>query len=151
MARVIFSGLEPRSAGRLASLLAADGHEIHREKHNVAIQELMNAHIVFVGGEPDQYLSLLRRVRLVDPTLAFVVVARYPETSEWLAALEAGATDYCSTPFDLKMVRSLVASGHCSPHSSNSLKPALKGFSGETPDPVLPAQPATGDAECVQR
>jgi DNA-binding NtrC family response regulator len=110
MARVVFSGLEPRSAGRLAGLLAADGHEIHRERQNVPIQELMNANIVFVGGEPDQYLSLLRRVRLIDPTLAFVVVARYPETSEWLEALEAGATDYCSTPFDLKMVRSLIAS-----------------------------------------
>lgn len=110
MARVIFSGLEPRSAARLASLLAADGHEIHRETQNVPIQQLVNANILFVGGEPDQYLSLLRRVRLIDRTLAFVVVARYPETSDWLEALEAGATDYCSTPFDLKMVRSMIAS-----------------------------------------
>jgi len=110
MAKVVFSGLEPRSAGRLASLLTGDGHEIHRENQNVAVRELMNANIVFVGGEPDHYLSLLRRVRLIDPTLAFVVVARYPETSEWLAALEAGATDYFSTPFDLRMVRSLIAS-----------------------------------------
>ncbi len=116
MARVIFSGLEPRSAGRLATLLATDGHEIHRQNQNVPIQELLNANIVFVGGEPNYYLSLLRRVRLVDPTLAFVVVARSPETSEWLEALEAGATDYCSAPFDLKMVRCLIASA-TTPHT----------------------------------
>lgn len=110
MAKVIFSGLEPRSAGRLAGILAADGHEIQRQNCNVPIQELLDANIVFVGGEPNHYLSLLRRVRSIDPALAFVIVARSPETSEWLDALEAGATDYCSAPFDQKMVRGLIAS-----------------------------------------
>ena len=90
-------------------MLAADGHEIQRGRHDVSIRQLLNAHIVFVGGEPDQYLSVLRRVRLVDPALAFVVIARYPGSAEWLEALEAGATDYCVHPLELKQVRSMVA------------------------------------------
>jgi DNA-binding response OmpR family regulator len=108
MARVVFSGLEPWAAGRLANLLAADGHEIQQEKDQGPIRVLLNANIVFAGGEPGQYLSLLRRLRAVDPTLSFVVVTRLPDTSEWLDALDAGATDYWVTPFDQRQIRSLI-------------------------------------------
>ena len=109
MARIVFAGLEPRTAGHLASLLAGDGHEVQRAKHNITIKELLSANIVFAGGDPDQYLSVLRRVRAVDPILSFIVVARFAETAEWLDALEAGATDYCVAPFDQGQVRSLMA------------------------------------------
>ena len=108
MARVVFSGLELSAAEQLASLLAVDGHEIQREKDD-PIGELLNANIVFIGGEPEQYLPVLRRVRAVDSALCFVVIAGYPDTSEWLHALDAGATDYWGIPFDLKQVRSLIA------------------------------------------
>ena len=48
--------------------------------------------------------SLLRRVRNERPTMSFIVVARLPDTVEWLDALEAGATDYCSAPIDKRQV-----------------------------------------------
>jgi len=62
------------------------------------MRELLDADIVFAGGEPACYMSLLRHVREARPALPFVVVTRIPETKEWLDALEAGATDYCSEP-----------------------------------------------------
>jgi DNA-binding response OmpR family regulator len=42
--------------------------------------------------------------------LPFVVVTRIPETREWLDALEAGATDYCSAPIETRQLRWLMES-----------------------------------------
>ena len=70
----------------------------------------MAADIVFAGGEPSQYLSLLRQVRSDLPALPFVVVTRLPETTAWLDALEAGATDYCSPPFESRQIHWLMES-----------------------------------------
>jgi len=39
-----------------------------------------------------------------------VVVTRVPETREWLDALEAGATDYCSSPFETRQINWLMES-----------------------------------------
>jgi DNA-binding response OmpR family regulator len=58
------------------------------------------ADIVFAAGDGKRYVPLLRKVREAFPALPFVVVTRIPETADWLDALEAGATDYCSGPFD---------------------------------------------------
>jgi len=48
-----------------------------------------------------------------------VVVSRIPETSEWLDALEAGATDYCAAPFERQhiswVVESALLSTRCAP------------------------------------
>jgi DNA-binding response OmpR family regulator len=109
MARIVFSGLEPRTAEQLAQLLAIDGHEIRRESRNAPIRQILSANLVFVGGEPMYYLPLLRRVRAVDQNLCLVVIARFSATTEWLNALEAGATDYWVTPFHLPQIRSLIA------------------------------------------
>lgn len=72
------------------------------------MRELLDADIVFAGGEPGYYMTLLKRVREVRPTMPFVVVTRMPETTEWLDALEAGATDYCSAPLDMRQLHWLM-------------------------------------------
>ena len=66
--------------------------------------------MVFAGGEPARYLSLLRRVREDRPALPFVVVTQIGETKEWLDALEAGATDYCSVPIGTRQIHWLMES-----------------------------------------
>lgn len=108
MARVVLSGVDACVASHLASLLASDGHEVRRERHQLPIPELADAEIVFVGGDREEYLSLLSRLRHIDPALPVVVVTQSPEASEWREALDAGATDCCAPPFDLKQVRSLI-------------------------------------------
>lgn len=109
MARVTFSGLDTKASAQLAQLLASEGHEVHREAPAVALQDLLSSDIIFMGGERDEYLALLRRLRAEDPNLPVVVIARVPETSEWLDVLDAGATDYCVPPFDMRQIRSLIA------------------------------------------
>ena len=74
------------------------------------MRDLIGADIVFAGGEPSQYLSLLRLVRDERPALPFVVVTPIPETMAWLDALEAGATDYCSSPFESRQIHWLMES-----------------------------------------
>jgi DNA-binding response OmpR family regulator len=108
MAKVVLIGLEQAAAGQICRALAPGGHQIEHQRQNVAIQDILNADIVFAGGEPAYYMSLLRRVREERPSLPFVVVTRIPETREWLDALEAGATDYCSAPIDTRQLHWLM-------------------------------------------
>jgi DNA-binding response OmpR family regulator len=99
MARVALVSLEQPVAGQIHHALAVNSHQIihYREQDNV-LRELSAVDIVFAGGEPADCLRLLKRVRKARPTMPFIVVTRNPETSAWLDALEAGATDYCSAP-----------------------------------------------------
>jgi DNA-binding response OmpR family regulator len=110
MANIITIGLDPSSADQLASALSFSGHQILHKSKNTVAEDLAHADIVFANGEGRQYLALLRTLRDADPGLPFVVVTRIPETSDWLDALEAGATDYCSSPFDARQMNWLMES-----------------------------------------
>jgi len=108
MASVLLIGLEQATATQISRALAVERHRIQQKPQNIKVREMMDADIVFAGGEPSQYLSLLRQVRDELPLLPFVVVTRVPETREWLDALEAGATDYCSSPFEARQIHWLM-------------------------------------------
>ena len=110
MASVFLIGLEQAIAAEISRALAVERHQIEQKSQNLAPRDMMDADIVFAGGEPSQYLSLLRRVREERPALPFVVVTRIPETDAWLDALEAGATDYCSSPFESRQIHWLMES-----------------------------------------
>ena len=58
------------------------------------------AHLVFCSGDDPRFRDALRDARFLRPDLPLVVVTRLPEVSAWLDALEAGAADYCSAPFE---------------------------------------------------
>jgi DNA-binding response OmpR family regulator len=105
---VFLIGLEQATAAQISRALAVERHKIEQKSQNIGARELMDVDIVFAGGDPSQYLPLLRRVRDERPSLPFVVVTRIPETSEWLDALEAGATDYCSSPFESRQIHWLM-------------------------------------------
>jgi DNA-binding NarL/FixJ family response regulator len=108
MASVFLIGLEQAIATQISRALAVERHRIEQKPQNIGVHDLMEVDIVFAGGDPSQYLSLLRRVREERPGLPFVVVTRIPETTEWLDALEAGATDYCSSPFEARQIHWLM-------------------------------------------
>ena len=38
------------------------------------------------------------------------MVSRFPEVSEWLDAMDAGASDYCASPFEPAQVRWILES-----------------------------------------
>lgn len=110
MAKIVLIGLEQTAAGQICRALSVERHQIHQQPPNPPIQDLRDADMVFAGGEPARYLSLLRRVREAHPALPFVVVTRIAETKEWLDALEAGATDYCSAPIETRQIHWLMES-----------------------------------------
>lgn len=103
MAKVVLVGVEPAAADNIRRTLS-ERHQVESRPESVGITELSEADMVFAGGDPGQYLSLLQRVRAFRPELPFIVVTRLPETREWLDALEAGATDYCSAPVEARQI-----------------------------------------------
>lgn len=110
MAKVVLIELESAADEQIRRALAIERHRVEQHRHPVTALELLDADIVFAGGEPVQYMSLLKRLREVSPTLPFVVVTRMPETSAWLDALEAGATDYCAAPIERRHLGWLMES-----------------------------------------
>lgn len=110
MAKVVLIGLENSAACQIMRALADENHIVENRPLHVADYEIAGADIVFAGGECKQYLRLLKRVREISPALPFIVVTRIPETAQWLDALEAGATDYCSAPFEAYQLRWLMES-----------------------------------------
>ncbi len=100
MAKIITVGLKKSIAQQLGRALGFERHQISHKPKAAAVDELNDADIVFADGDGKRYLPLLKQVRETLPSLPFVVVTRVPETSDWLDALEAGATDYCSAPFE---------------------------------------------------
>lgn len=71
----------------------------------LALIEEIGADLVFCAAEPERYAPLLEAVKLKKPGLPIIVVSSYPETSEWLNALEGGASDYCAPPFEATQIQ----------------------------------------------
>jgi DNA-binding response OmpR family regulator len=105
MAKVLLIGLEPASADQITQFLAGAGHEVETKPSGFSTPDIEGADVLFAGGMPSQYMPLLQRVRTVLPSPAFVVVTKLPETAEWLDALDAGATDYCSLPLSTRQLQ----------------------------------------------
>jgi DNA-binding NtrC family response regulator len=59
-----------------------------------------DAALVFCSADRQTYTLLLNLIKQEGLELPVVVVSRHPETDEWLDAIEAGAADYCSPPFE---------------------------------------------------
>jgi len=110
MARVVFIGLEEATANLIGRALTAQRHEIAHQQWDNGTPDLFQADIVFAGGNSAEYMPLLRQVREERPGLPFVVVSRSSDVAQWLDALEAGATDYCSAPFEMQQVQWVMES-----------------------------------------
>jgi DNA-binding NtrC family response regulator len=110
MAKVVLTGIEEAIANSLKRALAVERHQVHQRPSNAPIYDFLGADIVFAGGAAERYLPLLQGVRQARPALPFIVVTKFPNPAEWLDALEAGATDYWSAPFELRQVNRLMES-----------------------------------------
>jgi DNA-binding NtrC family response regulator len=76
----------------------------------LVLVERLHADGVFCNSEPREYLTLLSEIKRRGLRLPVVVVSRIPEVSEWLDAVEAGATDYCAAPFEHQHMSWLIQS-----------------------------------------
>ena len=117
MAKITLIGIEPTAAKQLSLALDVGSHLIESKSQTCPTSDFNDCDLVFVNGEGKKYLPLLKDLRKARPELPFVVVTRIPNISEWLDALEAGATDYCSAPFEPRQMRWLVQSALSSSHN----------------------------------
>jgi DNA-binding NtrC family response regulator len=104
MANIVFAGLETRMEQELGRVLGNEGHAVRAE------QGLDTADAVFCNGDMPSYPEFLRKLRALRPNLPVVVVTRLPEVAKWLDALEQGAADYCSAPFEAIQIRWILSS-----------------------------------------
>jgi DNA-binding response OmpR family regulator len=102
MATLLFFGLESFAHGKLASILEAEGHCV---LHAGTGQPYPCADAVFCDGDDEQYWKIFSGIRASLPGLPLIVVTQNPSEAKWLDAIEAGAADYCSAPFEAIQVR----------------------------------------------
>jgi DNA-binding NtrC family response regulator len=106
MANIILTGLEASAQAQLCRVLDDEGHRVMLQENS----DWVEADAIFCNGDSPDYPALLRRVRDLRPELPVVVVTRLPESDKWLNALQAGAADYCSAPFEAIQVRWILSS-----------------------------------------
>lgn len=107
---VILFGLKDGLALDLQRQLLTQGVAVHSSSQStldecVRLFEQTHAGVVFCASDPDCYQALLGLIKKEKLALHLIVVSRQPETSDWLKALEAGATDYCAPPFDIRQIQ----------------------------------------------
>jgi DNA-binding response OmpR family regulator len=108
MARILLLQVESNLADQLSFILAKDRHEILQADELGSAPP--NADVIFAGVEGGSYKKHLADAQTRRPHVPFIVVTRFPETEQWLDALEAGATDYCAAPFEQRQIRWLLES-----------------------------------------
>jgi DNA-binding NtrC family response regulator len=114
-ATVVLFGLEPPLAAELGSVLEGQHQKVYSEPfvsaaESLRVVERLGAELVFCTSERSVYMSLLEAVGRHKPDLPVVIVSRTPEVSEWLDAIEAGASDYCAAPFESGQIKWILDS-----------------------------------------
>ena len=98
MASACLIGVDPTATNRIVDVLHANGHRVTNHLPPGAAPPSDPLDVIFAGGGPDQYLRLLADVRKKHHVYGFIVVGQRPSTTQWLDAIEAGASDYLATP-----------------------------------------------------
>jgi DNA-binding NtrC family response regulator len=105
---IVLLGLDDDLAEPLANVLRSLRHEVRATTSMVAALGDRDAQIVFFRGDGLQYRDTFRELSERRPDLAIVIVNRFPDYNRWIDALELGAADYCSPPFETIQVRWVV-------------------------------------------
>lgn len=115
-ARIVLLGLEDSLATELGEVLARQGQAVYRVPFYSgpdwlrAIHEV-RADVVFCSSDRSRYLPLIEALHQVENNkLPIVVVSHSPEVSDWLDAMDAGASDYCAAPFEARQMRWILDS-----------------------------------------
>lgn len=113
--RIVLLGLDDALAAELASALAGREWIVYARpflspRECLGVVQQVRADLVFCSAERERYLALLEALAGRKLDLPVVVVSRRPEVSEWLDAIEAGASDYCASPFEATHLRWILDS-----------------------------------------
>ncbi len=102
---VLLIALDKSLATELAGALSFESRTFHLAPFEPTAEGLKAAvrsdtALVFCSADRETYTLLLNLIKQEGLELPVVVVSRHPQTDEWLDAIEAGAADYCSPPFE---------------------------------------------------
>jgi DNA-binding response OmpR family regulator len=110
MPRVTLLGLPEDLERPLAKVLRDEAYKVVRKLHLQDLRHGPKSDVVFISGEDPGFRGTLAQLREGDPSIPVIVVTRMTGTTQWLDALDAGATDYCGAPFERVQVRWIMDS-----------------------------------------
>jgi DNA-binding response OmpR family regulator len=110
MSRVTLLGLPEELERQLTQVLREEAHKVVRKRHLQDLRHGPKSGAVFISGDAPDFRGIIARLREGDPNLPIIVVTHRAGTTEWLDALDAGATDYCGAPFERMQVRCILES-----------------------------------------
>lgn len=110
--RALLIGLEPALADELESALTSLGHAACRSDLTAAAALARQHQVIFCSGQRHEVDSLITLVRSLRTPIRVIVASRIADETAWLEALEAGADDYCSTPFETDQIGWALRSAH---------------------------------------
>lgn len=102
--RALLIGLEPGLALELEQTLARLGHAASRSDLDQVPALARRLDVIFCSDQWSNVNSLVTLLRSLRTPIRVIVASRRAEEAAWLEALEAGADDYCSTPFETSQI-----------------------------------------------
>ena len=120
--RVVLLGLPADVAESLGRIVSKWGSVVYIPPPFPTLQSLslmqeVTADLVFVWTGANHGTSLLELVRKVQPQIPVVAVSLHAKDPEMLNALDSGAVDYCTPPFDLIHIQWLLQAAKKAAHN----------------------------------
>jgi DNA-binding NtrC family response regulator len=109
--QVMIFGLDGELASELLDAVGRLGIPVDRQAFRDAREcqtavPHSGADVIFCSADRDR----VRGLRSTNPRAFIIAASRLPDVSDWLDAIEAGANDYCASPFEPSQVRWILES-----------------------------------------
>jgi len=113
ISRIALLGLSANMAAQLGKVLSDLRQTVYMRclpdtASSLSWIDEVHADLVFCAAAPEDYGPLLEAIKKQKPGLPLIVVSPCPDVAHWLDALQAGASDYCSPPFESAPIRWIV-------------------------------------------
>jgi DNA-binding NarL/FixJ family response regulator len=100
MAKIILAGFDAETAEKLSQKLVNLHHQTELFLGDLRYLAARRPDLVFLSGDDVRRQGGLASLKSKAADTPVIVASRAVDDSLWLAALEAGATDYCSVDVD---------------------------------------------------
>ncbi len=110
--RILFAHLDPEVEAELKKTLSHQSvaFELERTQDQPeALIDWRSYDVVFCPPERAEVRSIIAASSGAPPKPAVIAATRIPRESEWVEVLEAGAKDYCASPFEDNQIGMLLA------------------------------------------